>query len=508
MALLERFNREIRSKLPHYKMGAEGPVVVNGTPLVEVTRDLIECGLVEYGLDLSKKNFKVFGKLESGILGGSIKARPAAQIIEGAIVSGELRQQTRVFEATSGNFGIALGLMGSLGLDVVALVSRKLKDGVREELRRAGVKTIILDVDLCPAPGMSADPSKVLARAVASTIMDQLASDGFDVSVFEASRGHIEDLLARGDAINLAKHLARIYGGFCTEQYDNELNVVAHQVLTGPEIDQQIRSVGDSLSDYEIVCTFGTGGTSTGLSRYVQGAFGRKSVHVVFPLADQDVAGIRDKKKTLGLRFYQPENYAREHEVDYDAAKPLLAFFLRKGYDIGESAALALYATLQLVRDGSEHKFVVILADGIRKYGAEVEAERETSLEVGANEVSSNPEAFGGVLWTHPVFVPSEEAVSLLASSLGFSNDKIVCADTDDVASFYTRREMPKDFRELLPREGRRLLCVCVNGNTSLKVAQLLNEVGVEAVSLSGGLASLSMTKGVEASTLIQLPEE
>ena len=505
--LLERFDREIRSRLPHLEGGTEGSPVVNATPLVDVTRDLIDFGLVEYGLDLSGWNVRVLGKMESAILGGSVKVRPAAQMIEDAIASGKLRENMTVFEATSGNFGIALGMMRKLGFDVVVIISRKLKDGVREELKKVGVRALNLDIDICPAPGTDAVSGRLVARAVAASVRDQLASEGFDVSPFEETRGEIEDLLAAGDAINLAKHLARIYHGFCPGQYDNDLNVAAHEVLTGPEIDQQLKALGGSLSEYEVVCTFGTGGTSAGIGRYVRESFGKKSVHVVFPLPNQDVAGIRDRNKTLGLKFYEPGSYAGEHEVDYEAAKPLLEFFAKRGYDIGESSALALFATLQLINRDSGGSFVVILADGMQKYREpEVAKEADKSLEVPAKEVSSNPEGIGKVLWVHPVFVPSERAIELLTASLGCSDSKIAVADTEDVVHFYTRREMTEGIRRFLPNDGRKLLLVCVNGGTSFEMAQSLTRQGVEAFSLSGGVASLLSTGPEDASSLVQLP--
>ena len=70
----------------------------------------------------------------------------------------------------------------------------------------------------------------------------------------------IESLLVKQDIINLAKFLAKIYGLFCPEQYDNELNIDVHRTVTAVEIDQQLHENGDSLENYEIVCSFGTGG--------------------------------------------------------------------------------------------------------------------------------------------------------------------------------------------------------------------------------------------------------
>ena len=295
--LLRAFEQQILARTPH----VEGGEVVNPTPLLDITQALKECARDEYGLDLSDRDFRVFGKLEAPLLGGSVKSRAATQIVHEAIKSGMLRRGMVVFEATSGNFGIALGLLGNLGVKVVVLVSRKLQEGVLEELEKSNVKTVDLDVDVCPAPGMQMDPNMLLAKVVATAMRERFAEIGLDIAVFDSSRPRVEEFLARQDVINLAKVLADAYGGYCPEQYDNEQNVDAHATITGPEIDQQLRELGHSLGEFSVVCAFGTGGTSVGLSRYVQAKYGgKKVVHVVFPPEGKDVAGIRTKGKADG----------------------------------------------------------------------------------------------------------------------------------------------------------------------------------------------------------------
>src|ERR671923_2001450 len=375
-SLMEHFEREIWSKVPHLEEVSGELKVVNPTPLIDITEDLKQCARVEYGLDLADKDLQVFGKFDSNLLAGSIKVRPAVRIIYDAIKSGKLKSGQTIIEATSGNFGIALGQIARLGLDVVTLVSRKLQEGVFEELRNERTRILNLDMDICPAPGMKVNPNLLAAKATASNIRSQLIEIGFDPSIFDKSLPEIEELLASQDIINLAKLLARIYGCFCPEQYDNELNTEVHRTVTAPEIDQQLIEQGHSLADFKVVSTFGTGGTSGGLSRYLMDKYGKKSLHVVFPLADQDVAGIRTKGKAAGLKFYEPERYRGLHEVDFGQAKRLLKFFVDKGHDIGESSALALYAVMQMANfggsggeggGGGAGKFVVI-ADGIQKY--------------------------------------------------------------------------------------------------------------------------------------------
>src|ERR671924_41469 len=368
-SLMEHFKREIWSKVPHLEEVSGEPKVVNPTPLIDITEDLKQCARTEYGLDLADKDLQVFGKFDSNLLAGSIKVRPAVRIIYDAIMSGKLKGGQTIIEATSGNFGIALGQIARLGLDVVTLVSRKLQEGVFEELRNERTHIINLDMDICPAPGMKVNPNLLAAKATASNIRSQLIEIGFDPAKFDKSRSEVEELLASQDIINLAKLLAKIYGSFCPEQYDNELNIEVHRIVTAAEVDQQLRQQGQSLAEFRIVCTFGTGGTSGGLSRYLMDKYGKKSLHVVFPLADQDVAGIRTKGKAAGLKFYEPERYRGLHEVDFGQAKRLLKFFVDKGHDIGESSALALYAVMQMANfgggsggeGGGAGKFVVII---------------------------------------------------------------------------------------------------------------------------------------------------
>lgn len=508
--LLRRFNDEIGTKVPHLTEEGSGSTVVNATPLVDLTHPFLECARVEYGLELTSRAVKVVGKFDSQILGGSVKVRPAVRIVEDGIVSGSLRRGQTIFEATSGNFGLALGMFRKLGLDVIVLVSRRLQEGVLEQLKKDGVKLVDLDIDICPAPGLNFDTNLVVAKSIAENLRLQLIQLGFDKSVFDSSRSEIEKLLARQDVINLAKHLAKVYGGFCPEQYDNELNVAVHETLTGPEIDQQLIAIGDSLADYRIVCTFGTGGTSTGLSKYVQQKYGRKSVHVVFPLSNQDVAGIRTKDKALGLRFYKAGSYAGQHEVDFEASKRLLRFFAHKGYDIGESSALALYACLQMLNYGVAERFVVIVADGIQKYAKTIETlvGEEKRFEVTFEEARSKMPDYGEVLWTHTMFVPKEEGIKLIASSLGCEESRIKVARAQDVQTLISTQELPETMKSLLPKDKRGLLLVCMAGQTSLRVAEILAMKGTEAVSITGGIMNVAEAGDKNPSDLVQIARE
>lgn len=507
--LLRKFNTDIRAKVPHLREEVSGSVIVNATPLVDITSLLIECGRAEYGLEISSKNAKVFAKFDSEIIGGSVKVRAAVQIIEEAIASGKLRDGETIFEATSGNFGIALGMLKTLGLDVVALVSRKLQSGVLDQLEKAGVKLVNLDIDICPAPGLLVDTNLLVAKSVAGNLRDQLAKLGFETSIFDGSRAEIERLLARQDVINLAKLLAKVYGGFCPEQYDNELNVKVHETVTGPEIDQQLKALGHSLAEFRVICTFGTGGTSTGISNYVKKKHNGRNVHVIFSLANQDVGGIRTREKALGLKFYRPELYGGQHEVDFEAARRFLRFFARKGYNVGESSALALYACLQMLNFGVGDKFVVIVADGNQKYmeSLETRVEETKRYEVTLEEARSSLSDYE-VLWTHTMFVPKAEGIKLISSSLGCDENMVKVARAQDVETVISNQEVPETMRRLLPKGKRKLLVVCMVGNTSLRVAQSLAKIGIDADSLTGGIMGVPEAGAKHPSEVVQLASE
>jgi len=498
--LLARFESKIESKTP--KLLPDGQVA-NATPLVDITEELVSAAKDEFGIDLSSRGAKVYGKFEGKVLGGSIKTRPAVRIIHEAIASGALTREKVVFEATSGNFGVSLGLLNDLGLKVIVLVSRRLQEGVLKALGNSNVETIDLDIDICPAPGLTDDPNTAVAKGVAQSVRGKLSEYGLDTAPFDKARADAESLLARQDVIGLAKLLAKAYGGFCPEQYDNELNPDAHRSITGPEIDSQLKQLGASLVDFDVVCAFGTGGTSTGISQYVWNTHRRKGVRVVYPLAGQDVAGIRGKEKATGLRFYRPHLYLGEHEVDFEEAGKLVGYFSRRGIDVGESSALALYATLQLVNYGAGNNFVVVFADGAEKYLQKPVA-TQWKTEVSLEEVRSNPAAIEAVIWTHGMFTPKDEGIRLLAASLGCDPSKIKVAGTKDVQALVNGGPIPEDFQRLLPKSGENALLVCMVGGTSLVAAKSLAGTGVRAQSLRGGIISLATKAGVAPTQVLK----
>ena len=488
-ALLQKFEQEIWSKIPHL----ENDKVVNATPLVDLTSDLKECAKSVYKLDISDSELKVYGKFDADLVSGSIKVRPAIHIMHDAIKTGKLKSDQTIIEATSGNFGIALGQMSKLGLTVISLVSRKLQEGVFKELRNENIRIMDLDMDICPAPGMKDSEADALkAKATAGNIRSQLVGLGFDPTIFDSTITEIEKMLAAEDIINLAKLISKIYGCFCPEQYDNELNIDAHRTITAVEIEQQLQENGDSLEDYRIMCAFGTGGTSGGISKYMNEKYGKKAVHVVFPSPGQDVAGIRTKAKADGLKLYNPELYEAEHEVDFEQAKHLLKFFVDKGHNIGESTALALYKVLEMLSDGDKGKFIVVVADGIEKYKKNLEQMfKNQRIQVSLDEAASGVQDYDKVIWVHPSYTPKEEGIEMISKSLGIDKEKIAVPKASTINQLLSTQQIPEELSKDLEGSKGKSLLICMAGNTSLMTAQVLASKGIVTESLNGGITNL-----------------
>lgn len=179
---------------------------IGGTPLVELRR-------------LAPDEVRVWAKLEAGNPGGSIKARPAARILEDAIADGAVGPGTTVVESTSGNMGVGLAQACRYhGLDLICVV-----DGRAHETNVRTMRAFGADVREVTEP----DP-------------------------------RTGDLLAARLAL-VRRLLQSIPGAFWPDQYANPSNPAAHADGTMLEIEEAL----DGDLDYLFVAT-STAGTLVG----------------------------------------------------------------------------------------------------------------------------------------------------------------------------------------------------------------------------------------------------
>ncbi|MEM4034973.1 MAG: pyridoxal-phosphate dependent enzyme [Candidatus Micrarchaeaceae archaeon] len=460
--------------MPHLLDGR----IINTTPLANITNTITgaasACGIVIK----PDSDYAIFAKQEWCMPSGSIKMRPAAEIIRNAIIEGKLKSGMTVFEATSGNFGIALSQLAEFGIKIVSIVSRKLDSGVIEMLDRNGVKIIYANTEICPVPGLQ--NSSVRDISIINNVLSQLDSLGFDTFKINHVRNRLYEAIYEQDSIAMAKLLAEAYGGFCPNQYANNDNLLAYREVLGKELDQQLKEFGYNPEDFKVVCAFGTGGTSTGLSQHALQHYGIKNVIVAFPLQGQDVAGIRTKENATALPFYKPDMYYKEVRIDFSKAKELQSYLRTKGLDIGESSALVLYAAMQEIARG-EKRIVAILADSNKKYQNYAPG-KEFSLE----EIKEKRLTFGTVIWAHPAYAPNADAISIIAKAFNKEIEEIKVIKAETVA-----RVIDGNY-DGLDIGNDNAIAVCVGGIASKKFAEALAKRGVQITSLKGGLIALA----------------
>lgn len=179
----------------------------------------------------------VCAKAEHMNLSGSIKDRMALHIMEHAYTHGTIRSGDIMVEATSGNTGISFSAIGSaLGHPVEIYMPDWMSRERHDLIRSYGAKVVPV--------------SK--------------AEGGFLGSISLCEKRHRD-----------------CEGIFLPRQFENEANVAAHYMRTGPEIEEQLDRAGMRLHGF--VAGVGTGGTIMGVSKYLRSRDARVKLHPVEP---------------------------------------------------------------------------------------------------------------------------------------------------------------------------------------------------------------------------------
>ena len=270
----------------------------------------------------------VLVKLEYMNPAGSVKDRVALEMIETAEKEGKLLPGGTIVEPTSGNTGIGLAAMG-------------LSRGYR--------------VVLTMPESMSVERRQLLAAYGAQLVLTP-ARDGMAGAVKKARE------IAAGTP-----------GSFLPGQFDNPANPQAHYRTTGPEIYE------DTDGEVDIfVAGVGTGGTVTGVGRYLKEKNPRVQIVAVEPAASPLLSG--GKAGSHGLQGiganFVPENFDRSvvdevlpvWEKDAYAAARLLA--ASEGLLVGISSGAALHAACELARrpENAGKTIVALLPDTGDRY--------------------------------------------------------------------------------------------------------------------------------------------
>ncbi|MBQ7898130.1 MAG: cysteine synthase A [Clostridia bacterium] len=271
-------------------------------------------------------------KLECFNPAGSIKDRVAFNMLKNALNSGIINKGAVIIEPTSGNTGIGLAMAGAY----------------------YGMRVILTMPDT-----MSIERRKILSAYGAEIVLTP-GSEGMKGAIAKAEE-------IRDNTPN----------SFIPSQFDNPANPEAHYLTTAPEIWKDTEGNFDIL-----VATFGTGGTVSGIGRWLKEKKGEIEIVAVepadSPLVTKGVAGPH-KIQGIGANFI-PDNLDRtvidkvmtaEAEESFEAMRKLARY---EGCFVGISsgAALSVALTLSKLPENKGKKIVVICPDTGTRYLSEM----------------------------------------------------------------------------------------------------------------------------------------
>jgi cystathionine beta-synthase len=314
--------------------------LIGNTPLVEVTR-------------IERGPCRLFLKLESANPSGSLKDRPARAMIEAAEADGRLKAGGTVVEATAGNTGLGLALVGG----------------------RKGYRTLLV------VPDKMAREKVLHAQAMGAEVVTTRSDVG---------KGHPDYYQDMAEAIARSTP-----GAIFINQFANPANPRAHEISTGPEMLRQMEGDIDA-----VVVGVGSGGMLTGIGRFMRQA----SPKTAMILADPEGSVLAPYVETGRM---SPVGSWAVEGIGEDFIPPNADLSLvRKAYSIPDPESFA--TSRQLLRAegilaGSSSG--TLLAAALRYCRAQTAPQRVVTLvcDSGAKYLSKvfNPAFLAQEGWTH-----------------------------------------------------------------------------------------------------------
>jgi cysteine synthase B len=289
-------------------------------PPVSILDHIGGTGLVE--LDSTAKGVRLLGKLEGDNPAGSVKDRPALNMIRCAEERGDLRPGVRLIEPTSGNTGIALAMIAAARGYTIELVMPENATAERVRIMRAYGAEVVL------------------------TPEEQSMEGAID---------HARDKVAGGGYLML-------------DQFSNPDNWGAHYATTGPEI---WRDTDGGVTHF--VSAMGTTGTIMGCSRYLKDQSPEVQIVGCQPTDGSRIPGIRRWPKAYLPKIFEPERVDRIVDIaQSDAEQQARDLAKEEGVFVGVSAAGAVWAARMVCQElaaaGKSGLVVCILCDRGDRY--------------------------------------------------------------------------------------------------------------------------------------------
>ena len=260
----------------------------------------------------------VLAKLEGNNPAGSVKDRPAYNMIMQAEKRGQIKPGDRLIEATSGNTGIALAMVAAM---------------------RGYKMTLIM-------PDNMSQERKDAMRAYGATLIEVTKQQGME------------------GARDLAAQMQQDGVGLVLNQFGNPENVAAHYLTTGPEIWQQ---TGGKITHF--VSSMGTTGTIMGVSKYLKEMNPDIQIVGLQPEEGASIAGIRRWPEAYLPTIFDPSRVDRIMDIPQIAAeKTMRKLAQQEGVCAGTSSGGAVWASLQLAEENPEAVIVCIICDRGDRY--------------------------------------------------------------------------------------------------------------------------------------------
>ena len=291
----------------------------------------------------SNPRVAIYAKAEWANPGGSVKDRPARQMLLEGERSGRLRPGKIILDSTSGNTGIAYAMLGAaMGYEVHLCLPLNANEERKQLLKAYGAHLILTD------PRQSSDGAILKARELYAADPDRY---------------------------------------FYPDQYNNPANWQAHYETTAPEIWKQ---TDGRITHF--VAGLGTSGTFVGVGRRLREL--NADIRLISFQPDSPFHGLEGMKymaTSIVPGIYDPTLADENREVGTEAAHTMVRRLAREeGVLVGISAAAAMVCSLKLAEELDEGMIVTIFCDSGTRYLSErfwQEAE-ETSADTRAGEAT------------------------------------------------------------------------------------------------------------------------
>lgn len=280
---------------------------VGNTPLVRIQR-----------LYQDERGNTILAKLEGNNPAGSVKDRPAFNMILQAEIRGNIKAGDTLIEATSGNTGIALAMVAAMrGYPIKLIMPDNMTQERKDAMRAYGAELILVSRET----GM------------------------------EGARDLAQNMAKRGE-------------GFLLDQFSNPDNPMAHYLSTGPEIWQQ---TSEKVTHF--VSSMGTTGTIMGTGKFLKEQNSNIQIIGVQPSEGAQIPGIRRWPTEYLPKIFDPRRVDRIIDVaQYEAEETMRQLAKQEGIFSGVSSGGCMHAAVSLAQTLNNATIVTIVCDRGDRY--------------------------------------------------------------------------------------------------------------------------------------------